>query len=327
MKTGVSAIVPVVLLGSTAAPGQELSVRPVTTYSIVALDSATGQLGVAVQSHWFSVGTVVPWAQAGVGAVATQSFAKIDYGPDGLRLMAGGMTAEEALVRLIDQDPGQDVRQVAMVDGKGNVAVHTGSRCIQAAGHLTGKGYSVQANLMASATVWPAMARAFESARGDLADRMLAALEAAEKEGGDIRGRQSAAMLIVTGEPSGVPWKDVVLDLRVEDDPEPLKELRRLVRIHRAYEHANRGDLLLEKDNVEGALEEYRKAAGLYPENPELPFWTAVTLADGGRLEEALPIFKKVFAEDSRWRELVPRLVTSKLLPDDPQVIEAIVRQ
>ncbi|MFQ6615262.1 MAG: DUF1028 domain-containing protein [Fidelibacterota bacterium] len=327
MTKPVSAIVPMVLLGGTAALGQELPVRPVPTYSIVALDSQTGQLGVAVQSHWFSVGTVVPWARAGVGAVATQSFARIDYGPDGLGLMEEGMTAEEALVRLIDQDRGQEVRQVAMVDIDGNVAVHTGLRCIEAAGHQTGKGYSVQANLMGSPTVWPAMAKAFESAQGDLASRMLAALEAAEKEGGDIRGRQSAAMLIVTGEPTGVPWKDVILDLRVDDDPDPLGELRRLIRIHRAYEHANRGDARLEKDDVEGALEEYRKAAELYPENPELPFWTAVTLADGGRLPEALPVFKTVFSTDSRWRELVPRLVKSKLLPDDPQVIEAIVNQ
>lgn len=325
MKKRVSAIVPVVLLGGAAASGQEFPVRPVPTYSIVALDSETGQLGVAVQSHWFSVGTVVPWARAGVGAVATQSFVKIDYGPDGLDLMAQGMTAEEALIRLIDQDQGQDVRQVAMIDSDGNVAVHTGSRCIEAAGHQTGKGYSVQANLMASPTVWPAMAKAFESAQGDLADRMLASLEAAEREGGDIRGRQSAAMLIVTGEPTGVSWKDVVLELRVEDDPEPLAQLRRLVRIHRAYDHANRGDALLEKDDIEGALEAYRKAAELYPENPELPFWTAVTLADGGKLQEALPIFRTVFETEPRWRELVPRLVKSRLLPDDPQLIKTIV--
>ena len=315
------------LSGCGLAFSQELPTRPVATYSIVALDPETGELGVAVQSHWFSVGSVVPWAEAGVGAVATQSFVKIDYGPDGLHLMKKGMTAEEALQKLLSEDPGEAVRQVAMVDIHGNVAVHTGDRCIEAAGHRVGKNYSVQANLMESSTVWPAMAEAFESAEGDLADRMMAALEAAEREGGDIRGRQSAAMLIVSGKPTGVPWKDIILDLRVEDHPEPLKELKRLIRIHRAYEHANRGDLLLEKEDIEGALKEYNMAAQLYPENVELPYWTAVTLAGAGRLKDALPIFKRVFNQDERWRELTPRLVKSQLLPDDPELLKAILSQ
>ncbi|HIF83464.1 MAG TPA: DUF1028 domain-containing protein, partial [Candidatus Marinimicrobia bacterium] len=182
---------------------------PVHTYSIVALDEKTGELGVAVQSHWFSVGSLVPWAKAGVGAVATQSFVKVDYGPDGLKLMEGGMSAESALNKLVLEDEGEAVRQVAMIDVKGNVAAHTGSKCIYAAGHQIGNNYSVQANLMENETVWPAMAKAFENTEGDLADKMMAALYAAEGEGGDIRGKQSAAMLIVTGEPTGVPWKDV----------------------------------------------------------------------------------------------------------------------
>lgn len=303
------------------------SVPPVATYSIVAFDPETREFGVAVQSHWFSVGSVVPWAQAGVGAVATQSFVKIDYGPEGLKLMYEGLTATEALQRLLSQDEGEAVRQVAMVDIHGNVAVHTGERCIEAAGHHTGKTYSVQANLMENVTVWPAMARAFESAVGDLADRMMAALEAAEAEGGDIRGRQSAAMLIVSGNPTGIPWKDMVMDLRVEDSQEPLTELKRLIQIHRAYEHANHGDELLEKDQIEAALKEYDAAAVYYPENVELPYWTAVTLTGAGRLEDALPIFKQVFEKDKRWRELTPRLVKSKLLPDDPAMMEAILNQ
>lgn len=316
-----------VAMSTTIVFSQRLPARPVNTYSIVALDPETNELGVAVQSHWFSVGSVVPWAEAGVGAVATQSFVKVDYGPDGLKLMKEGMTAGEALEKLLSEDEGEAVRQVAMVDIQGNVAVHTGDRCIEAAGHQGGKNYSVQANLMEKATVWPAMTEAFESAKGDLADRMMAALEAAEKEGGDIRGRQSAAMLIVTGKPTGIPWKDVVMDLRVEDHPEPLRALRRLIRIHRAYEHANKGDEFLEKGEVEGALKEYDMAAEYYPENVELSYWSAVTLADTGRLTEALPIFKKVFAHDERWRELTPRLVKSKLLPDDPQMMEAILNQ
>ena len=221
--------------------------RPVSTYSIVALDEETGQLGVAVQSHWFSVGSLVPWAKAGVGAVATQSFVKVDYGPQGLALMEESVSAEDALIQLLNEDENAEVRQVAMIDINGKVAAHTGENCIWAAGHQTGKNYSVQANLMENETVWPAMAVAFEKAKGDLADRLLAALEAAEAEGGDIRGRQSAAMLIVTGTPTGIPWKDVVLELRIEDHPDPLGELKRLVRIHRAYQYANQGDLYVEK--------------------------------------------------------------------------------
>lgn len=301
--------------------------RPVSTYSIVALDEETGELGVAVQSHWFSVGSLVPWAKAGVGAVATQSFVKVDYGPQGLALMEEGASAEDALIQLLNEDENAEVRQVAMIDINGDVIVHTGEKCIFAAGHQTGNNYSVQANLMENETVWPAMADAFEKAKGGLADRMLAALEAAEAEGGDIRGRQSAAMLIVTGTPTGIPWKDVVLELRIEDHPDPLGELKRLIRIHGAYQHANQGDLYVEKGETELALKEYDKADKLYPENPELPYWTAVTLADIGRVEESLPLFKAAFAIDERWRILTPRLVNAGLLPDDKRMLELIMAQ
>ena len=301
--------------------------RPVSTYSIVALDERTGELGVAVQSHWFSVGSLVPWARAGVGAVATQSFVRVEYGPQGLNLMEAGASAEEALIELMNDDEGAEVRQVAMIDINGDVATHTGENCIWAAGHQTGKNYSVQANLMENETVWPAMAEAFEKSRGGLADRMLAALEAAEAEGGDIRGRQSAAMLIVSGQPTGIPWKDIVLELRIEDHPEPLAELKRLIRTHRAYQHANQGDLYVEKGKTELALKEYDKAATLYPENPELPYWTAVTLADIGRVNESLPLFKAAFVIDERWRTLTPRLVNAGLLPDDKKMLELILAQ
>jgi uncharacterized Ntn-hydrolase superfamily protein len=306
---------------------QERPSMPVATYSIVALDEETGQLGVAVQSHWFSVGSIVSWVRAGVGAVATQSFVKVDYGPNGLILMAEGLNAEDALNQLLAEDEGEAVRQVGMVDAQGNVSAHTGNKCIQYASHRTGKGYTVQANLMANSTVPDAMAAAYENAEGDLADRLMAALEAAENEGGDIRGRQSAAMIIATGEPTGVHWKDILLDLRVEDHPEPLEKLKRLIRIHRAYEHANRGDLYVELDRIDEALIEYEKAAGFYPENPELPYWTAVSLADVGRLNEALPIFKDVFERFPDLRTLTPRLVKSGLLPDDPEMINAIISQ
>ena len=303
------------------------SIRPISTYSIVALDETTGELGVAVQSHWFSVGFLVPWAKAGVGAVATQSFVKVDYGPDGLQLMESGMKAADALKTLTSKDEGEAVRQVGMIDIKGNVAAHTGSRCIKYAGHIVGENYSVQANMMANGTVPKAMAVAFEKTKGDLADRMMAALEAAEAEGGDIRGKQSAAMVIVSGEPSGVEWKDTKLNLRIEDHPTPLIELKRLIRVHRAYQHANMGDHYMETEEIDKALIEYSKAAEYYPENPELPYWSAIALANGGRLEEALPVFQSVFQRNPDLKTMTPRLVKSGLLPDDKSLISKIMNQ
>ena len=295
------------------------------TFSIVARDAATGDFGVAVQSHWFQVGPHVPWAEAGVGAVATQSFVKIDYGPRGLQLMKEGKTAQEALDFLLAQDPQKDVRQVAMVDRDGRVAAWTGPKCIAAAGHQTGTGYSVQANLMDKPTVWPAMARAFEAAKGDLADRLLAALDAAQAEGGDIRGRQSAALIVVHGKSSGESWKDRIVDLRVDDHPEPLAELRRLLNLHRAYDEMNQGDDAVAANDVPAAVRHYTRASELAPDIAELPFWQAVSLFVAGQEEKALAIFKDVFAREDRWIRLVPRLPASGLLPDDPQKIEKIL--
>ena len=307
--------------------GQGSLHRPISTYSIVALDPETKELGVAVQSHWFSVGSVVPWAKAGVGAVATQSLAKIEYGPEGLLLMEEGKTAQESLDILLAQDEGAKYRQVGMVDFQGNVASHTGSNCMDFAGFQKGKNYTVQAHIMAKPTVWSAMAEAFESAEGDLAERMMQSLEAAEREGGDLRGRQSAAMLIVTGEPTGVLWKDISLELRIEDHPEPLIQLRRLIQIHRAYEHANKGDLFLSEKNMEAALKEYNAAAAAYPENPELPYWTAVTLASTGEMEKALPLFKDVFERNPNLKTMTPAVAKSGFLPLDDQTLKLIMSQ
>ena len=317
------------LLVSPAGAQQERhSLRPVATYSIVARDSVTGEIGVAVQSHWFSVGALVPWAEAGVGAVATQSFVDPRYGPLGLELMRLGRSAPEALRALVGSDADSAVRQVAMIDAQGRVAAYTGGRAIRAAGQHVGVHYSVQANLMEKPTVWPAMARAFESAKGDLAERLLAAIEAAEREGGDIRGRQSAAILIVKPTSSGKPWAgaDRLFDLRVDDQPAPLVELRRLVRLQRAYNRANRGDELMSEQKVEAALKEYAAAAEIAPEIVELPFWHAVTLASIGREAEAAPIFRSVFAKEPVWADLVPRLPASGLLPDDKALIDRIVK-
>lgn len=300
-------------------------VRPVHTYSIVARDAASGELGVAVQSHWFSVGPIVPWVEAGVGAVATQSFVDPAYGPLGLALMRAGKSAPEALKSLLAGDDARDVRQVGMIDAQGRVDAWTGAKDIQAAGHRVGKDYSVQANLMLNDKVWPAMAQAFETARGDLADRMLAALDAAQAVGGDIRGQQSAALIVATGKPSGQAWKDRVFDLRVDDSADPLKELRRLVTLQRAYNHMNAGDLAVEKKDNAGALREYGAAEKLVPNNAEMVFWHAVALVNMGRVDESLPLFRRVFAMDRNWVTLTPRLPKSGLLPDDPRVIERIL--
>src|SRR5215210_4393691 len=300
-------------------------VRPVHTFSIVARDPDTGELGVAVQSHWFSVCPIVPWAEAGVGAVATQSFVDPSYGKNGLELMRAGKSAPDTLKELLAKDEGREVRQVAMIDTQGRVEAWTGKNDIQAAGHIVGKNFSVQANLMLNDKVWPAMAHAFENTRGDLAERMLAALDAAQAVGGDIRGRQSAAIIVVTGKPTGQAWKDRTFDLRVDDSPQPLIELRRLVKLQRAYNHMNAGDMAVEKKDNEGALREYGAAEKLVPDNAEMIYWHAVALVNMGRVDESLPLFRRVFAMDKNWITLTPRLPKSGLLPDDPGIIQKIV--
>lgn len=325
MRSAVLALLAVTLPCGLMWAGNRAGDPLAHTFSIVARDPATGDFGVAVQSHWFQMGSSVPWAEAGVGAVATQSFVKVDYGPSGLRLMKEGKSAQEALDLLLSQDPEKDVRQVAFVDAQGRVAAWTGPKCIAAAGHKTGSGYSVQANLIDKPTVWPAMARAFETTKGDLADRLLAALDAAQAEGGDIRGRQSAALLIVRGKTAGEPWQGRLVDLRVDDHPQPLAELRRLLGLHRAYDEMNQGDEAVAKNDIEAAVRHYTKASQLAPDIVELPFWQAVTLFVSGKEDQALTIFKDVFAREDRWVRLVPRLPASGLLPDDPKKIEKIL--
>ena len=285
------------------------------TYSIVAIDPETGDMGVAVQSHWFATGTIVIWGEAGVGTVATQSFVNPALGQDGLALMRKGMSAPEALAHLIASDEGRDFRQLALLDAKGGVSAYTGAKCIEAAGHIEGEGFSVQANLMGSETVWPAMAQAFRQSKGlPLAERLLRTLEAAEAQGGDIRGKQSAALLVVSAQPTGQPWVDRKVDLRIDDHPAPLVELRRLLAVHQAYGFMNAGDLAVEKGDMQKAMEAYGAAEALFPDNLEMKYWHAIALANSGRLSEALPLFQAVFKKDANWKTLTPRLTKNGML-------------
>jgi uncharacterized Ntn-hydrolase superfamily protein len=300
----------------------------VHTFSIVARDSVTGEMGVAVQSHWFSVGTAVSWAEAGVGAVATQSFVNKSFGIRGLDLLRRGLTAQEALDVLLKDDEGREVRQVAIIDAKGNVATHTGKGCIQYATQVQGKQFSVQSNMMLTDQVSKAMAAAFEnSGNKPLAEKLLLALEAAQKAGGDIRGQQSAALLIVPGKSEGRPWDERTVDLRVDDSKEPVKELRRLYTVHLAYLHMNNGDLAVEKNDMTKAMKEYNAAMQLMPGNLEMQYWTAVTLANNKQTDKALPIFKRIFAINKNWKELTRRLPAVNLLTTNETDLKKILAQ
>lgn len=348
------------LTSSLLVPAQTQRRGPlVHTFSIVARDPQTGEMGVAVQSHWFSVGSIVTWAEAGVGAIATQSFVEPAYGPKGLELMRSGVSAPNALLQLLKEDSARNVRQVAFIDAQGRAAGWTGAKDIQAAGDIVGKpangqiisaslenapndgvlhigeGYSVQANMMLNENIWPAMDKAFRETQGELVDRMLAALDAAQAAGGDIRGKQSAAIIVVKAKSTGKPWQDRIFDLRVDDNPLPLKELRRLVALQRAYNHMNAGDLATEKGDKEGALREYGAAEQIARNTADVPasrlnemmYWHAVALVNMGRVDEALPIFKQVFTADKNWATMTPRLPKVGQLPSDPTTLAKIMAQ
>jgi uncharacterized Ntn-hydrolase superfamily protein len=314
----------VLLLAGTLSAS---TIRPGHTFSIVAFDRKTGELGVAVQSHWFSVGSSVPWAESGVGAVATQSFIDPSYGALGLELMRAGKGASEALAGLLKADASAASRQVGMVDARGRAAAHTGASCIAEAGQMVGDGFSCQANMMLKNTVWSAMAEAYRSAPGELVDRLVAALEAAQREGGDIRGRQSAAVIVVRGKSSGVPWKDRLYDLRVEDHPEPIAEIKRLVRLNKAYNHMNKGDEWLTAGRTAEAMAEYTEGMRIYPDNPEMIFWPAVTLASTGQVADSLPLFRRVFSVDPNWAELLRRLPAAGQFPKDEALLRRILKE
>lgn len=296
------------------------------TFSIVAQDPVTGDIAVGVQSHWFSVGSIVSWAKSGVGVVATQSFVNPAFGPDGLKLMSEGKTAKEAIEILIDADEGRDFRQLAMLDASGNVFSFTGKKCVASAHNIIGENYSVQANMMLNDDVVPAMAKAFEeNANLPIAERVVKVMLAAQNAGGDIRGRQSTVLLVVSNKPVEHEWMDKKIDLRVDDHSDPLPELERLLKVHRAYEHMNNGDLAIELGDMDLALKEYGAAEQMFPDNLEMKYWKAVALANNGRLKEALPIFKYVFNLDKNWIELTKRLPASGLLNVSKEELEVIL--
>ncbi len=296
------------------------------TYSIVARDEDTGEMGAGVQSHWFSVGSVVPWARAGVGAVVTQSLTNPAFGPEGLELLSQGISPKEVVEAMVSRDQGRDFRQLAVLNSQGDTFAYTGSKCVAEAGHVFGRNFSVQANMMLRDTVWKAMASAFQSSQAPLAERILAALEAAESEGGDARGRQSAALLVVRGESTGQVWKDRLVDLRVDDHSEPLMELRRLLNVHRAYESMDAGDAAMEKGDMDSALRSYSQAQEMFPENAEMVFWHAVGLANKGRFEDSVPLFRRAFQMNPNWRTMVTRLLPNGMLALTGGQVERLLR-
>jgi len=302
--------------------------RPISTFSIVARDPTTGEMGVAVESRYFSVGSVVPWAEAGVGAVATQSFANLDYGPRGLDLLRAGLNALQALTMLVENDPGRDIRQAAMVDAAGNVAVHTGQRCVMYAGHRLGEtGFTVQGNMLADEGVLAAMHDAYTAAEGDLANRMLVALDAGQEAGGDIRGQQSAAILVVAGERLEKPWLGRLLDLRVEDHSEPIEELARLVAVGRAFRFVDQAAGAVAQGDPAAAEDAIQLAIALAPDRPDILFWAALGLYTSGDREKALGLFREIFAAAPAMVAFVPRVAAAGLMPLDGAAVEEILRE
>jgi uncharacterized Ntn-hydrolase superfamily protein len=295
----------------------DLAGRWANTYSIVARDPETEELGVAVQSHYFAAGAAVPWLEPHVGAVATQATVEFSYGPLGLDLMREGKSAPEALRQLVAADEGRDVRQVAMIDASGRVAAHTGARTIEAAGHIVGDNFSVQGNMLLNANVWPAMAQAYRQTRADLAERMLAALDAAEAAGGDVRGRQSAALVVTSAKPGARAWERT-FDIRVDDGPEPLVELRRLAGLQRAILHSTAAGEAATRGDLAAAEREFAEVLRQAPDSEEHLYWGAVTMAAMGRVNESIPLFRRVFARNRGWAILLERLSQERTISRRP---------
>lgn len=309
------------LLAPFSAPFSSASAAPdplVHTYSIVARDAQSGAIGVAVQSHWFQVGTLVPWAESGVGAIATQALTNASYGPRGLALLRKGKSPQEVVRALTGGDSKRENRQLIVVDAKGRVAGHTGKYCIRAAGHQLGEGFAVAANLMRSKKVWPAMAQAYRRGkRLPLAERLLAALRAAQKAGGDVRGQQSAALLVMAPRPTAAPWKDRLIDLRVADHRRPVQELSRLLRLKRGYQAFIAAEGAMAKKRLSEAQRAYAKARKLAPRVAEIAFWQALSLFRADEKQQALKLFRRVFRRHPTFRATLRRLPSGRLLTEE----------
>ena len=299
--------------------------RETNTYSVVARDPVSGELGVAVQSHYFAVGPVAPWVEAGVGAVAAQAYDGAEFGPLVLEVLRSGLSAGATLAGMLETDAFRDFRQVAIVDAAGNVAVHTGSRCTPAAGHAVGDNFSVQANVMVDESVWEGMRRGYEESKGDLAHRLMAALEGGQRAGGDIRGQQSAALLVVSGARPERPWLGRLIDIRADDHPRPLEEMWRLLRLHRAHDLLHRAKASLMKRRPEDALAMLTAALDTAPDQVEIRFYQALALLELGRDAQAEDGFRSVFREGTQWARLLPRLVDRGLMARAVPAIPRIV--
>lgn len=297
------------------------------TYSIIAQDPKTGDMAVGVQSHWFSVGTAVPWGKSGVGVVATQSFVNERYGYEGLQLMQKGLKAEQAMQRIKSEDEGAAYRQVAMLSKDGSIVAFTGEKCVESASHLVGEHYSIQANMMDNDSVVLAMQNAFENnANLDLAERIVATLKAAQSSGGDIRGKQSSALIVVGKDSPQHPWNDKKIDLRVEDHKTPVEELARLLNMHRAYEFMAQGDIAMEEQQPDAALKAYNSAEKLLPNNDEIKFWKAVALVNSNQVNASIPIFERLFLNDKRWQRLLKRLPASELITIETTALDYLLK-
>jgi uncharacterized Ntn-hydrolase superfamily protein len=296
------------------------------TYSIVARDPRTRELGIAVQSRYFAAGRVVPWIEAGLGVIASQAFANPMYGDQGLKLLRAGEHPRDILDRLVAQDAGGSRRQVAILDIDGRMAAHTGALCVAAAGHAMGTNCCAQGNMLARDTVWPAMAEAFESCSGTLAERLLAALEAAEREGGDLRGRQAAALIVAKGASSGVAKLDLAVDLRVDDHLEPVKEIRRLLAFARANEHANRAMEKLLANDVSSALSDLEDCCEAYADEPVFQFRRALALLQLGRPDEARQALRRARTVHPGWDELLLRFADAGVIPMSRAALAPLVQ-
>lgn len=296
------------------------------TFSILARDAETGDMAVGVQSHWFSVGTSVPWAKSGVGVVATQSFVDKRYGYEGIELLKKKHTPEEALNTLLEQDKNSAYRQVALLNTKGEIAVHTGEKCVAAAGHKVGDNFVVQANMMLNDSVVERMYQAFAlNSHLPLPERIIATMHAAQETGGDIRGKQSAALIVVAGEKPENPWDDRLIDLRVDDHQNPIEELGRLLNTHRAYEYMSEGDTAMENKDPEAALIAYEKSEKLLPNNLEMKFWKSVAIVNSGNVKKAVPLFERIFSIDKSWQNLLKRLPEAGLLEVEPEALKYLL--